>query len=249
MNIRTIAAALATTLALTTGQTQAATTVQVGADGIFTVDGTAYNLISTKPDYSGLMWEGDSASGYKACLCSMLSYRALQAVGQYLGTADINTADTAIVTGWNTDGPEHIYVHSLGWELGSEFQYARPITAPSALTLADAWFTFTISGASYQVNSLAANYVYTANTSHAGYMEDWDFFDYRTAVQNGNATNDERLYFQTVIRNQIVTNFTNGGTFAVQPVPVPSTLLTLGSGLAALALVGRRGSFRTANRC
>lgn len=242
MDIRTTAVVIATTLALNIGLAQAST-VNVGASGLFTVNGTQYNLTASK-DEGGLMWEGDS----KACLCSMLSYRALQAVGQYLVTSSLNTADTTIVTGWNTDGPEHIFVHSMGWDESSNFAYANPITAGSALTLADAWFTFTINGASYKVNSLAENYAYDANTGHAGYVAAWDFFDYRTAAQSGSASTQQKQYFQSVIRPQIVTNFTKGAAFDVQPVPVPSALLSLGTALAALALAGRRSSFRVARR-
>lgn len=246
MPIRTTAATLVAILLLT-ATTCLATTVTVGSGAIYNVDGTTYNLITDPlatdpPDYSGLMWEETSpGSGtYKACLCSMFSFRALQAIGQSLNITDLNSAYTSIVAGWNTDGPEHIFVDSMGWKIGTNFAYADPIPASKDLGLKDAWLTFTIDGTTYKVSSLAENYAFTANTTHGGYHEGWDFFAYRTYFQSTSGMDATKEYFRDVIRGQIVENFKKGAAFDITPVPEPASLLTMGCGLAVLALIGRR---------
>jgi hypothetical protein len=60
-----------------------AATVTVGAGSTVTVDETSYTLVSEPDDYSGLMWEETGTGGYKACLCTMSAFRALQALGTF----------------------------------------------------------------------------------------------------------------------------------------------------------------------
>jgi hypothetical protein len=66
--------------------------VNLGTGDLVTVDGTTYDLVSAKPtasgpalpDGAGLMWEWNAAaSDWKACICRMVAFRALQAVWQY----------------------------------------------------------------------------------------------------------------------------------------------------------------------
>lgn len=243
MNIRNAAAPLIACLALTVGIAQAKPITVGLADNTVSVDGKKYELVTTS-DKSGLMWEETSpGSGtYKACICSMFAFRALQAVGEYLGLSDLKTEDITIVSGWSTDGPERIFDHSMGWDMGKNFSYTDPLTDPTNLTLADAWLTFTSNGVTYKVSSLAENYAFTDDTSHDGYHAGWDFFKYRTHFQTVSNSDATGAYFKNVIRGQIVDNFTQSAAFEVTPVPEPATLAGMGIGLAALALVGRRRS-------
>lgn len=243
MNIRNITAALAATLILVSGTARAAI-VPIDSNDPIVVDGTSYKLVTDAPDYSGLMWEETQpGSGvYKTCLCSMFSFRALQALAQFLDLDNLDKAAITIVSGWNTDGPEHIFVDSMGWDGGSTFSYTDPITASSELTLEDAWITFTVGGTTYKVSSLAENYSFTDDTDHPGYRDEWDFFDYRTHFKTTSETDDAKNYFRDVIRSQVVANFTDGAAFDVTPVPVPAPFFCMGIGLVSMVLMGRRRS-------
>lgn len=221
--------------------------VTVGTDGGLTVDGAVYQLISPAPaapgpdvpQGTGLMWEWDGSS-WKACLCQMVSFRALQAVEKYLDLSGLESSRTGIVTGWNTHGPEELYVDLMPWEENLNFQYADPITAGSSLSIDDAWFRFTIEGkGTYEVKSDAENYRFTHDKTHAGYHEDWGFFDYRTFVKGGQS-GPEKFYFSQHIRSQIVDNLKGETVFQVSAVPVPGTAGLLISGLLGLAAVSRR---------
>ena len=241
MNIRNATAAFIVSVGLVTGSVQAAT-VNVGSTGMVSVDGTTYTLVTTSPEDGGLMWEETSPSSgvYKACICSMFSFRALQAISEYLGISDMNTASTTIVSAWSTDGPEHVFTDTMGWKVGSNFIYTDPITASPSLTLDDAWLTFTIGSSTYKVSSLAENYDFIDDTNHAGYQAGWDFFDYRRYFQTNPGMDDTKMYFRDVVRAQIVTNFTDGATFDVRPVPEPTTLFSMGLGITVLALSRRK---------
>jgi hypothetical protein len=199
-------------------------TVVVPADDFVTVDGVTYKLVSSMPtepgpdlpDGAGVMWEWDGTKNqWKACICQMTAFRALQAVAQFAGISDIDSAATNIVTGWNTDGPVELYVDRMGWVEGDNFAYAEPITPSADLALADAWYALTIGGTTYRVQSRASNYSFTAQEDRDGHHQGWDFFDYRTAVQSGTATPVEKTYFQTVVRPQIVENFEGVTSFEV----------------------------------
>lgn len=217
-----------------------ATLVTVGSGGIVSVDQQHYNLTASAAE-GGLMWEADAAGQFKACICSMLSFRALQAIGQHLGITDFTSAQIQITTGWNTDGPERIFVENLGWQEGTGFLYADPLADASQQTLDDVWFTFAIDGmGTYKVSAVADNYEIIADTAHAGYREGWNFFDYRTYAQTTPSTDAVKNYFQTVVRGQIVENYTAGAAFEVAPVPEPGTLLTFSAGLVLLAGIYRR---------
>ena len=222
--------------------------VDGATSNMVTVNGASFTLVSpgaasVPADYSGIMWE-ETATGsgvYKACLCSMVSFRALQAVGQFVGLTAFNTDDITISTGWNTDGPERVYDEIMGWDKGDNFFYADSITDFRYLNLDDAWFTFDIEGiGEYRVSAMLSNYQYTDDTGNAGYHAGWDMFDYRTAVQAGTATNPEKAYFQNVIRPQIAANLAAGADFDVTPVPIPGAVWLLGSGMAGLVFTGRR---------
>ncbi|MBM9612866.1 PEP-CTERM sorting domain-containing protein [Desulfobulbus rhabdoformis] len=240
MRIRILFPTLICTLVLSLA-TAEASPVYLGADSSLSVDGNSYTLVSEAPDTSGLMWEEKSpGSGeYKICLCSMFAYRAIQAFGQYLGISDLGTTTIDAVTGWSTDGPEHIFT-TLGWVVGTGFNYTDPITDSALLTLGDAWISFTIDTTTYKFSSLAENYAFTDDMSHAGYQTGWDFFNYRTHFKTHADMDDIKTYFQEVVRGQVVSNFKNGAAFEVTAVPEPSTGLVLFFGLAVLAGVTRR---------
>ncbi|MGI6656184.1 MAG: PEP-CTERM sorting domain-containing protein [Desulfobulbus sp.] len=237
MKTRTTITALAAMLVLAHSNGFAAS-IHAGGVGTLSVDGTEYTLVSTPPDYSGLMWEQTGNGNYKACICEMFSFRALQALGQHLGASELSSSEITVLTGWNSHGPEGLFVDSLGF--GANFQYADPITSAPYLTLEDAWFNFTYQGTTYQASSQAQNYAFTADPTHAGHQDGWDFFEYRTHVQTTSGMDDTKVYFRSVIRPQIVDNFADGVDFEVNAVPEPATLFTLGCGLAAMALIGRR---------
>ena len=138
------------------------------------------------------------------------------------------------MTGWNTDGPEELFVDNMPWT-EADLTYADPITANEYLTLEDAWYKFTIEGTgTYLVSSKAGNYAIDADTGHTGYQDGWDFFDYRTYFKTNQGLDDTKFYFRDVARPQIVENFEGGTSFDVTPVPLPAAFWFLGSGLAGL---------------
>ena len=228
--------------------TAQAAAVYSGADSLISVDGTAYQLVTQQPatdgpvipDGTGLMWEWNSGTeSWKSCVCMMTAFRALQTVMQVAGIENVENQSVNILTGWSTDGPEELFVDILGWEAGSGFLYADPITAATDLTLTDAWYEFNISGQIYRVQSLAENYAFTDDPSHDGYQEGWGFFDYRTYFKTALEMDATKEYFRDVVRSQIVENFSSTAGFDVQAVPVPSGLWLMGSGIGLL-LLGRK---------
>lgn len=147
----------------------------------------------------------------------MLSFRALQAVITQTATTDLSSAGTTIVAGWNTEGPEELFVENMPWVDGVNFSYGDGLTENSQMTLADAWFVFSVNGAGvFRVSSSAANYAFTPDAAHEGYHADWDFFDYRTYFQTHATMDAEKMYFRDVVRPQIVANFKNGASFEVE---------------------------------
>lgn len=214
-----------------------------------TVDQNSYQLISEKPEASGptipdgtgLMWEWNSDKNvWKTCLCRMVAFRALQALEDYLGLEGINSNQVNIVTGWNTHGPEELYVDLMPWVEDVNFNYVDNITPGADLTLNDAWFIFTVEGyGSYKVSSSASNYEYQDDVNVAGYTEGWDFFDYRSYVKNG-GTEDAATYFANVIRSQVAENFKGATCFEVKAVPVPGSALLMIFGLLGICGVSRQ---------
>ncbi len=213
-----------------------ADTVTVNATDSLNIDGTSYSLVSDSYEGGGLMWE-PSGTSYKACLCRMVAYGALQAVAGYLGITDLTSSEISIVTGWNTDGPEELY-ELMGWT-GTNFSYAQNMTDNASLTLADAWFEFTINGTTYRVTSSALNYEFTVDGTESGYVEDYDFFDYRSYVKNG-GTGATKSLFSSNIRDQIADNLSGVTYFDVQAVPVPGTAFLMASGLLGLSAMNRK---------
>jgi len=208
------------------------TLVTVGAENLVIVDGSTYKLVSPKPATgdpavtpppadTGLMWEWSAAKGdWKSCLCRMGGFRALQAVGTFLSIDDFNSSRTSIVTGWNTHGPEELFVENMPWVEGTNFSYAAPITSGTQLTLDDAWFTFTIDGiGTYRVSTFARNYKIDHDTGHPGYHVGWDFFDYRTYYKTHTGMDAEKEYFRDVVRGQIVNNYKGDTRFNISHIP------------------------------
>jgi len=217
-----------------------ADSVTVGPESTISVDGTSYTLVAPHPE--GVMWDTPT----KACGCKMFGFRALQAVGDYLGLNDtFARGGMGVTTGWNTHGAEDLYIETFDWvNGGGEFAYASPITASPYLTLADAWYEFTIGGAPYRVQADASLYDFTPDPSHAGYHADWDFFDYRTHAQTTTGSSNEKVYFQNVVRPQFITHLQGATQFDVTPVPIPGAVWLLGSALAGMTFVRRRAADR-----
>ncbi|NDY71391.1 hypothetical protein DO021_21160 [Desulfobacter hydrogenophilus] len=225
--------------------------ITVGSDSILTVDGAEYQLISAKPssdgpevpDGTGLMWEWNSTSTtWQACLCRLTAFRALQALETSLNLTTITSDQIDIVTGWNTHGPEEMYVDLMTWVENDNFSYAGDITPGADLTLDDAWFIFTIEGiGTYEVTSSAQNYAFEHDVDAAGYQADWDFFDYRRYVKNG-GTGDESTYFSSVIRSQVVENLTGTTYFEVNAVPEPGSAVLMMFGLLGICGANRKWS-------
>ncbi len=206
-----------------------AETVTVGAENAVTVDGSVRKLVSAAPTTgdpavtpppagTGLMWEWESSGGtWKACLCRMFSFRALQAVMVHTAATDLSSAGTKIIAGWNTEGPEELFVENMPWVEGVNFSYGEGLTENSQMTLDDVWFVFSINGAGvFRVSASVANYAFTPDTTHEGYHADWDFFDYRTYFKTHATMDAEKKYFRDVVRPQIVANFKNGASFEVE---------------------------------
>lgn len=213
-----------------------ADSVTVGVESTISVDGKSYTLVAPYPD--GVMWD----DAIKACGCKMFGFRALQAVGDYLGLDDTFTrSGMGVTTGWNTHGADELYIDTFDWvNGGGAFAYTSPITATPYLALADAWYEYTIGGHTYRVQADASIYEFNHNTSHAGYHADWDFFDYRMYAQTATDSTDEKNYFLTVVRPQLITHLQGATQFDVRPVPIPGAVWLLGSGLAGLVFTGRR---------
>lgn len=213
--------------------------VTVGAESTISVDGTSYTLVA---DYSadGVMWDNPT----KACGCKMSAFRALQAVGDYLDMNDtFSTSAISIRTGWNTDGPEELYLETMPWVEGVNFSYATPITATKNLTLDDSWYEFTTGGHTYRVSMDQSTYYFKPDTGHAGYHSDWDFFEYRTFAQTTTGTPNEKVYFANVVKPQLINNLKGATSFEINEVshvPIPGAVWLLGSGLAGLVFTGRR---------
>ncbi|MBL0699980.1 MAG: VPLPA-CTERM sorting domain-containing protein [Desulfosarcina sp.] len=220
--------------------------INVGAGDGITIDGSGYILKSEEPTGKppidpppGLMWEY-ATDHWKACICRMVGYRALQALDQHLGLGNINSSSINILTGWNTDGPEEIFVDNMPWT-EDDLTYADPITANEDLTLGDAWYKFSIEGTgTYLVSSQAVNYTIDADIEHSGHQEGWDFFAYRTYFKTHSGMDDTKMYFKDVARPQIVENFKGATSFDVTPVPLPAAFWFLGSGLAGLIAFKRK---------
>lgn len=223
--------------------------VTVDLDSTLTVDGNVYQLISDKPssggpdvpDGTGLMWEWNSDKGtWKACLCRMVAFRALQALEKNLGLTDIKSDQINIVTGWNTHGPEEIYVDLMSWVEGDNFSYAGDITPGADLTLDDAWFRFTVEGyGTYEVTSSSLNYEFDHDENALGYHDDWDFFEYRSYFKK-NEIGAEKAYFSSVIRSQIVDNLTGTSYFDVRATPIPGSALLMFFGLLGICGANRK---------
>jgi hypothetical protein len=206
---------------------------------IVRVDNFDYKLVSTPPDYDGLMWEWNAEKEqYKACICRMTAFRSLQALEQVLPPiSDINTGATDITTGWNTDGPEELLVDNMPWIKRDNFHYADSMTPGSDLAITDAWYRYIIDGmGTYMVSSAAGNYDFSHDKKHPGYDSNMDFFDYRTYFKTAPGMDAKKEYFRDVVRGQIVDNFKEETEFNVSSVPVPGAGLLLGSGLFGLMI-------------
>lgn len=195
------------------------------SEDILVVDGVEYDLISdmpgisgpNRPDGTGLMWEWNTDNNqWKTCICQMVAFRALQVFSEYTGMTDIQSTYFNITTGWNTDGPEELLT-AVDWQGG--FSYAETITDNEYLTLDDAWYDFAIPGFIIRIRSMADNYDFVHNTTHEGYREDWDFFDYRTAFKTDSGTTAEKAYFKNVVRPQVVDNFKAETVYEIKPLP------------------------------
>ena len=214
---------------------------------IVRVDDFNYKLVSTPPDHDGLMWEWNAEKEeYKACLCRMTAFRSLQALEQFLSISSINIVEIDITTGWNTDGPEELFVDNMPWIKGDNFHYADSMTNSPDLVIADAWYRYVIDGiGTYMVFSTTGNYDFIHDENHPGYNPNMDFFDYRTYFKTALGMDDKKKYFRDVLRGQIADNFKGETEFNVNSVPVPGAGLLLGSGLLGLMIFGGKKGKKT----
>jgi hypothetical protein len=130
----------------------------------------------------------------KVCMCKMLSFRALQMMASQFPDGVIPKDDIQIYTGWTTDGPEELFVDVMGWA-HKDLAFMKDANDSTHLTIEDAVFFFIqkSTGRVWKVNAREGLYPL-------------DFFKYRTLIHTGMATQEQRTFFQTVLRPQAVLN-------------------------------------------
>jgi hypothetical protein len=130
----------------------------------------------------------------KVCICRCLCFRALQMLATRFADGVIPRDDIKIVTGWTTDGPEELFVEVMGWSSGDLTPMAGA-TAAAHLTIEDAYFFFIQKSTGKAWKVVANEGLYPQG-----------FFAYRTLVKTGQATDEQKDFFQTALRPQAVIN-------------------------------------------
>jgi hypothetical protein len=147
---------------------------------------TSYNLDEVKMEVEN--------GKTKVCICRMLSFRALQMLASQFSDGVVPKDDIRIFTSWTTDGPEELFVEVMGWN-HKDLAFMKDATDRAYLTIEDAVFFFTqkSTGRVWKVNAREGLYPI-------------EFFTFRTLIQTGQATTEQKTVFQTALRPQAVLN-------------------------------------------
>ncbi len=127
--------------------------------------------------------------GSKRCFCQRLAFRAAQALSQHPDFSErypdgIVRETMQILTRWNTDGAEELFVDALHWPL-ADVRIASDATDHSYLTLADAVFYF-----------VPCNTDIAWKVSAQESLFPLDFFSLRTAAKTGGS--EDKAAFKPV---------------------------------------------------
>jgi hypothetical protein len=151
------------------------------------------NEVETTYDLDKVKLEVENGTT-KVCICRCLCFRALQMLATQFADGVIPRDDIEVFTGWTTDGPEELFVEVMGWSSGDLAPMAGAAAA-AYLTIDDAYFFFIQKSTGKAWKVVANEGLYPTG-----------FFTYRTLVKTGQATNEQKTFFQTALRPQAVAN-------------------------------------------
>jgi len=158
------------------------------------------NQVTVKTNESETTYDLDKvkleieAGATKVCLCKCLCFRALQMLATQFADGVIPRDDIKVYTGWTTDGPEELFVETMGWS-HEDLAFMAGATDATQLTIEDAYFFFVqkSTGKAWKVTAKVGLYP-------------TQFFTYRTLVKTSTATDAQKTFFQKALRPQAVGN-------------------------------------------
>ncbi len=130
----------------------------------------------------------------KVCICRCLCFRALQLLAAQFSDGVVPRDDINIFTGWTTRGAEELFVDAMGWS-PSDLAFVTGAKGPYYLTIGDAVFFFV---------QKSTGMVWKVKANETLYPK--EFFTYRTLVKTGEATDEQKSFFQSALRPQAVVN-------------------------------------------
>ncbi len=114
------------------------------------------------------------------CLCRAMGYRVAQIASSAWSDGIFDVDDVKVETGWNSDGPEELFVDLMGLP-SVTYGIDGKISSPDAMSLADCWYRVT-------VISTGDSFVFRGTEL----MLPSDFMVLRNKVKGGRATADEQ---------------------------------------------------------
>jgi hypothetical protein len=151
------------------------------------------NDVETTYDFDEVKLEVENGIT-KVCLCKCLCFRALQMLATQFSDGVIPRDDIKVYTGWTTDGPEELFVETMGWT-HEDLAFMTGATDAAHLTIEDAYFFFVQKSTGKAWKVAAKEGLYPAG-----------FFTYRTLVKTATATSEQTVLFQKALRPQAVAN-------------------------------------------
>jgi hypothetical protein len=151
------------------------------------------NGVLTSYDFDQVKMEMEDGKT-NVCICKCLCFRALQLLATQFADGVIPRDDIKIYTGWTTDGPEELFLEVMGWP-ASGLAFMERATDATHLTIEDAYFFFV---------QHSTGKVWKVRASAALYPK--EFFTYRSLVKTGQATDEQKSFFQKALRPQAVAN-------------------------------------------